>query len=71
MTRCSATNARIDKLFLQLKELTADGLIIRKSYDEMPPRVEYSITDKGKTLLPTLDLICEWGKVILMKTCIA
>lgn len=46
----------------QLRELEADGLIERRVYAEVPPKVEYSITQKGKTLLPLLELMCEWGK---------
>lgn len=46
----------------QLKELQVDGLVSRMAYAEVPPRVEYSITEKGKTLLPILDLMCEWGE---------
>lgn len=44
-----------------LKELEADGLIIRTVYPEMPPKVEYSLSEKGKSLIPMLFSPCEWG----------
>jgi DNA-binding HxlR family transcriptional regulator len=46
----------------QLKELAEDGLITRKQFDEVPLRVEYSLTDFGKSALPILNGICDWGK---------
>lgn len=45
----------------QLKELEADGLVVRKEYPQVPPKVEYSLTDKAETLLPLLEELCEWG----------
>ena len=44
----------------QLKELEEDGLVIRESFNESPPRVEYSLTNKGLDLLPMLSKIVEW-----------
>lgn len=46
-----------------LKELIADDLIERKSYDEIPPRVEYSLTEKGKSVVPILRSICRWSGI--------
>lgn len=48
-------------LSLMLKELEQDGLINRKEYPQIPPKVEYSMTDRGKSLIPILDSMCEWG----------
>lgn len=45
----------------QLKELEADGMVKRKEYPQVPPKVEYSLTDKAETLLPVLEELCEWG----------
>jgi DNA-binding HxlR family transcriptional regulator len=46
----------------QLRELEEDGIVRRKVYPVVPPRVEYSLTDYGRTLRPITDLMCEWGK---------
>ncbi|WP_096199580.1 winged helix-turn-helix transcriptional regulator [Bacillus sp. FJAT-45350] len=46
----------------QLRELETDGLINRKVFPEVPPRVEYSLTSKGKELIPIIDLMEEFGK---------
>ena len=44
-----------------LKQLEADGLINRREYPQIPPKVEYSLTERGKSLIPILDGMCEWG----------
>ncbi len=46
----------------QLRELERDGLVARKVYPQVPPKVEYSITDHGKTLLPVLETMHKWGQ---------
>ncbi|MEY8744759.1 winged helix-turn-helix transcriptional regulator [Bacillales bacterium AN1005] len=48
-------------LSAQLKELEADGMVKREEYPQVPPKVEYSLTDKAKTLLPVLEQLCDWG----------
>lgn len=48
-------------LSLSLKELEKDGLIVRKEYPQIPPKVEYSLSERGKSLMPILDGMCEWG----------
>ncbi|MBE6831511.1 winged helix-turn-helix transcriptional regulator [Caproiciproducens sp. R1] len=45
-----------------LKELIADELIDRTQYNEIPPKVEYSLTLKGKSVLPILQSICQWSR---------
>jgi len=45
-----------------LRELEADGLLTRTAYPEIPPRVEYELTDLGKTAFPVLDAISIWGR---------
>lgn len=46
----------------QLRELERDNLISRKVFAVIPPKVEYTVTDKGKSLFPILELMCEWGE---------
>ena len=45
-----------------LKELEADDLIIRTAYPQIPPKVEYSLTEKGHSLMRVLDQLCTWGQ---------
>jgi DNA-binding HxlR family transcriptional regulator len=49
----------------QLKALEANGLLRRKEYPQVPPKVEYSLTDKGKTLMPVLIRMMEWGEAAM------
>lgn len=46
----------------QLRELEADGLVDRFIYTQIPPKVEYSLTPAGKSLLPILATLCSWGQ---------
>ena len=46
----------------QLRELEEDGIVHREVYPEVPPKVEYSLTDYGKTLRPITEVMCEWGQ---------
>lgn len=48
-------------LDLQLKELVEDGLVSKTIFPELPPRLEYSITELGKTLIPIIDAMIDWG----------
>lgn len=49
-------------LSLSLKELERDGLIHREEYPQIPPKVEYSLTDRGQSLMKILDQLCIWGE---------
>ena len=51
-----------DKVLIQqLKELEADGVVIRTDYKEVPPRVDYALTPIGESLARALVPLCEWG----------
>lgn len=49
-------------LSANLKELEADQLIIRKEYPQIPPKVEYRLSKRGKSLMSVLDQLCVWGE---------
>ncbi|MBK6539749.1 MAG: helix-turn-helix transcriptional regulator [Flavobacteriales bacterium] len=51
-------------LSLQLRQLEKDGFVSRTIYPEVPPRVEYALTPHGKTLLPLLEEIAKWGRMM-------
>lgn len=49
-------------LATMLKELISDKMVYRKQYNEIPPKVEYSLTEEGKYVLPILQSICQWSR---------
>jgi len=49
-------------LSTQLKELESDHLIVRKEYFQVPPKVEYRLSEKGLSLMPIMHLVCQWGQ---------
>lgn len=59
--RKEMTNITDAVLASTLKELMADNIVVRKSFDEIPPRVEYSLSEKGKSVVPILQSICKWS----------
>ena len=57
------TNITDAVLAATLKDLIEVGIVERKSYDEIPPRVEYMLAQKGKSVVPILQNICQWSGV--------
>ncbi|WP_179031597.1 winged helix-turn-helix transcriptional regulator [Paenibacillus kribbensis] len=49
-------------LTLQLRELEEDGVVHREVYQQVPPKVEYSLTEFGRTLIPIINLMKDWGE---------
>ena len=49
----------------QLRELESEGIIHREVFPVVPPKTEYSLTEFGKTLIPILDAMCNWGKAYM------
>ena len=56
---CGITNMMLSQ---SLKELEENGIVHREQYNEIPPRVEYSLTKEGRSILEPLDSLSEWGK---------
>ena len=54
-------NAADKTLSQTLKELERDGLVNRRMYPEIPPKVEYTLTERGHSLVAVLDKLCDWG----------
>ena len=52
----------LTNLVTDLKELEADKLIVRTEYPQIPPKVEYTLSERGKTLMTVLDQLCVWGE---------
>lgn len=65
--RKEMTNITDAVLAAPLKELIAAGIIARTQYNEIPPRVEYSLTEKGVSVVPILQTICKWSVRIIRK----
>ena len=47
---------------LACEKLEEDGIIIRKEYPQVPPKVEYSLSEKGISFIPIINAMCDWGK---------
>lgn len=54
-------------LIQQLRELESDSILARTVYSEVPPKVEYSFTDYGRSLEPVLHALCDWGEAHLSR----
>ena len=68
--RFSEIQARIPEatgkmLTKQLRELEADGMVHRELYHQVPPKTEYSLTQRGVSFVPVLNAMCAWGKDVL------
>lgn len=59
--RTEMSNVTDTALAGALKELTEQGIVQRTQYEEIPPRVEYSLTEKGASVVPVLRTICQWS----------
>lgn len=71
-TRYSNLKRKLDgitntMLAQSLKELELDEIILREQYNEVPPRVEYSLTEKGDSIIPLLGKLAKWGSINMKK----
>ena len=64
----SVVNVSQKVLTAQLRQMEDSGLLVRKVYPEVPPRVEYTLTDLGYSLKPILDAMLSWGEAYQAKT---
>jgi DNA-binding HxlR family transcriptional regulator len=68
MLRKAIPNATEKMIIQQLRELEADGIVKRRVYRQVPPRVEYSLTEDGKALKQALEAISRWGERYMKNT---
>lgn len=61
--------AKVDRRVLnqQLNEMVEDGILIKHSFNELPPRVEYTLTETGKQLIEILWKLNDWGKILIQE----
>ncbi|MDD3312071.1 helix-turn-helix domain-containing protein [Pseudodesulfovibrio sp.] len=58
----SIPNITQKMLTQQLRELESDGVVHREVYPQVPPKVEYSLTEMGRSIMPVIDALCCWGR---------
>jgi len=58
----SIPNITQKMLTQQLRELESDGVVHREVYPQVPPKVEYSLTEMGRSIMPVVDALCRWGR---------
>jgi len=58
----SIPNITQKMLTQQLRELESDGVVHREIYPQVPPKVEYSLTEMGRSIMPVVDALCRWGR---------
>ncbi|WP_338156611.1 winged helix-turn-helix transcriptional regulator [Burkholderia stabilis] len=65
--RCLIGTVTQRSLTLQLRELESDGIVTRAVFAEVPPRVEYTLTEFGRTLAPVLEAMKQWGDAYIAR----